>query len=335
MPAIENTSKDQFRCIGQMPHFPLTLPLRSGTLPEQNGHSVFWETFGNRDAPTIILLHGGPGGGTRPAMVQLFNPDRWHIVTIDQRGAGRSTPHAGDDVAALHANTTAHLIHDLERLRETLGLSNWHLYGSSWGTTLAVAYALKHRTRVNGMILAAVAMCSRDGLDFLYYGARRFLPDAFEHFYAPVVGASDGLEIAARYGDLLTCGDAVTELQSARAWCAWEAAVVSQDPRAQINPSYSDDRFCLGFARVVTHYFRHGAWLDRPLVEQAEDLADMEIALIHSRLDLSAPLITPWKLHKLWPRSDLTILPGGLHGTIYGPLSEAIVKAGEQMGGSE
>lgn len=317
-----------------MPLYDSSPPNQSGTLPKEEGHDVFWETFGNPEAPAIVLLHGGPGSGTRPRMVQLFDPKRWHIVTLDQRGAGRSTPHAGDSLDALQANTTAHLIHDLERLRGELGIANWHIYGSSWGTTLAVAYALQYPDCVNGLILAAVAMTSRDGLDFLYNGARRFLPDAHEAFHALVPNACDGIEIAAAYGDLLTSGDAKSQMRAARAWCAWEAAVVSVDPRAETNPSYDDDRFCLGFARVVTHYFRNLGWLETPLVAQAVGLADLQTVLIHSRLDLSAPLLTPWQLHKAIPRSELIIVPGGLHGTVYGPLSEAIVAAGRRMSGS-
>ncbi len=304
-----------------------SLPLLSGVLPEEDGHSVFWQTFGNENAPAIVLLHGGPGGGTRPQMVQLFDPERWHIVTIDQRGAGRSKPHAGDSVDGLTANTTKHLIHDLERLRASLGLANWYIYGSSWGTTLAVAYALEHLDRVNGLILAAVAMTSSEDLDFLYFGARRFLPEAHEQFHALVPEAHDGIEIAAGYNDLLMGEDASLRSAAALAWCTWEAAVVSLDPRVEPNLSYDDERFRLGFARVVTHYFRNLAWLDTPLLEQVSKLADLKTYLIHSRLDLSAPLWTPWRLHRALPRSELVIVPRGLHGTLYGPLADAIIAA--------
>lgn len=314
-----------------MPLFDPSPPLRSGTLPEEDGHVVFWETFGNEDAPAIVLLHGGPGGGMRPRMVQLFDPDRWHVVTIDQRGAGRSVPHAGDSLDALRANTTNDLIRDLERLRAYVGLENWYVYGSSWGTTLAVAYALKHPDRVNGMILAAVAMTTREDIDFLYYGACRFLPDAHEPFHAMVPDARCGVEIAAGYNDLLTSDDAGLCAAAAQAWCTWEAAVVSLDPRVEPNRSYEDERFRLGFARVVTHYFRNLAWLDPPLTGQTSRLAGLKAHLIHSRLDLSAPLWTPWRLHKAMPRSNLVIVPGGLHGTVYGPLADAIVEAGKQM----
>lgn len=144
-----------------MPLFPPTLPLRSGTLPEEDGHHVFWETFGTPSRPAMLLLHGGPGGGVQARMPRLFDPERWHVVATDQRGAGRSWPHAGEDVAALRANTTAHLVHDLERLRREIGVERWHLYGSSWGATLAQAYAQSHPGRVAGLILASVTSTSR------------------------------------------------------------------------------------------------------------------------------------------------------------------------------
>lgn len=158
-----------------------------------------------------------------------------------------------------------------------------------------------------------------------------YQPIEHAHFHALVSDARDGIEIAAGYGDLLTCGDPTTELHAARTWCAWEAAVVSVDPRAEANSSYDDERFCLGFARIVTHYFRNLAWLKVPLVEQAEQLSEIETVMIHSRLDLSAPLLTPWQLHQAMRRSELIVLPGGLHGTVYGPLSDAIVAAGNRM----
>lgn len=267
----------------------------------------------------------------RPGMVQLFDPDRWNIVTIDQRGAGRSTPHAGESAKALHANTTEHLIHDLERLRETLGIETWYIYGSSWGTALGFVYALRHRQRVEGMILAAVATCARNDIDFLYHGARRFLPDAHAVFHSIVPDARDGIEIAAGYGDLLTGSDSGMQIHAARSWCAWEAAVVSHDPRTQANSAYEDDRFALGFARIVTHYFRNLAWLDLPLTAQVHRLTDLDITMIHSRLDLSTPLLTPWRLHKAMPSSKLVIIPGGLHATVYGPLSEAIIETGKRI----
>lgn len=311
--------------------FPETPPLRAGILPEEDGHLVYWETFGAASRPSILLLHGGPGGGVTPRMPRLFDPARWHIVAMDQRGSGRSRPHAGDDVAALKANTTAHLVQDIERLRSELGIEHWHVYGSSWGTTLALAYALSHPERVSGMILAAIATTTREEIDFLYGGAGMFLPEAFEAFQAGAPEGQGGVGLAAAYGDRLTSNDPKAESDAAKAWCRWEEAVVTLDPRAEAMPRYADPRFRLGFARLVTHYFRNLAWLGTPILERTDKIAQLPAVLINSRLDLSVPFATAWNLHRAMPRSDLVAIPGSLHGTLYGPLSEAVMKAGEKF----
>lgn len=311
--------------------FPETPPLQSGRLPEDDGHLVHWETFGTASRPAILLLHGGPGGGVGARMPRLFDPDRWHIVAMDQRGCGRSRPHAGDDVAALSANTTVHLVRDIERLRSHLAIEQWHVYGSSWGTTLALAYALTHSAHVSGMILAAIATTTREEIDFLYGGAGLFLPEAFEQFQAGAPDGRGGVGMAAAYGNLLTSDDPVVQSAAAEAWCRWEEAVIAVDPRAEPSKRYADPRFRLGFARLVTHYFRNLAWLDTPILDQMERIAHLQAVLINSRLDLSVPFATAWNLHRAMPHSELVAIPGSLHGTLYGPLSEAVIKAGEEF----
>ena len=311
--------------------FPATKPLRSGTLPKEDGHLVHWETFGTAARPAILLLHGGPGGGVKPRMPQLFDPEQWHIIAMDQRGAGKSLPYAGDDVAALHANTTTDLIHDIERIRCELNIEHWHLYGSSWGTTLALAYAVKHPTRVKGMILAAIATTTKEEIDFLYGGAGMFLPEAFEAFQAGAPEGRGGVDMAAAYGDRLTSGDPTIEAAAAEAWCAWEEAVIMLDPRAEVPAQYTEPRYRLGFARLVTNYFRNLAWLDVPILDQEEILAKFSAVLINSRLDLSVPFSTAWQLHRVMPLSELVAIPGSLHGTLYGPLSDAVIQAGKKF----
>jgi len=315
--------------------FPETSPLQSGTLPKEDGHRVHWETFGNPSCPAMLLLHGGPGGGISSRMPCLFDPDRWHIIAMDQRGSGRSRPHAGDDVAALRANTTAHLVRDIERLRTHLKIDQWHVYGSSWGTTLALAYTLAHPGPVSGLILAAIATTTRQEIDFLYGGAGMFLPEAFEMFQAGAPEGTPGVGMAAAYGDRLISDDPKVQAAAAEAWCRWEAAVVAVDPRAEPNIHYEDPRFRLGFARVVTHYFRNLAWLDTPILDQMDRIAHLPAVLINSRLDLSVPFVTAWNLHCALPRSRLVAIPGSLHGTLYGPLSEAVMEAGQRFAAGE
>lgn len=311
--------------------FPATDALRSGTLPEEDGHRVFWQTFGDAGRPAVLLLHGGPGGGVSERMPRLFDPARWHVVAMDQRGAGRSTPHAGDDPAALRANTTDRLVHDAERLREALGVGRWLVYGASWGATLAQAYAHAHPGRVEGLILAAVTSTSRFEVENLYWGAGAYLPEAHEPFRALAPEAEGGLPLCAAYAERLTCGDGAAEAEAARAWCGWEEAVLQVDPRAEPRGRFEVPRFALGFARVVTHYFRHLAWLDPPLLDRAGALAHLPAVLINSRADLSCPLVTAWRLRRAWPRSELVVVPGALHGTLSGPLAEAVVAAGGRM----
>lgn len=311
--------------------FNETPPLQSGFLPEEEGHAVLWETFGDPSRPAIVLLHGGPGSGTARQMPCLFNPARWHIITVDQRGAGRSRPHAGEDLRALHANTTAHLVSDLERLRMLLGVSRWTVYGASWGTTLAQAYAHAHCDRVASLILAAVTTTGRAELDQLYGGAGMFLPEAFEAFQAGAPDGKPGVDMARAYAARLTSTDPDVAADVARAWCRWEEAVLQVDPRAEPTGRFEDPVFRLGFARVVTHYFQHLSWLDPPLLSRAAALAGLPVTLINSRLDLSCPISTAWSLHRALPGSTLQIIPGSLHGTLYGPLSEAVVEAGERQ----
>jgi proline iminopeptidase len=261
-------------------------------------------------------------------MPRLSDPAHWHIVTMDQRGAGRSRPHAGDDAAALNANTTAHLVTDIERLRRQLGIAGWTVYGATWGTTLAQAYAHQHCEHVKGMILASVTTASRSERDFLYGGAGDFLPEAVDAFAAGAPDGRPGLGMTEAYAPRLTCGITEVEQAAALAWCRWENGVLQLDPRAEPTGAFEDPRFRLGFARLVTHYFRDLAWLESPLLDRAGALAGLPATLINSRLDLSCPPSTAWRLHQAWPRSELILLPGSLNGTLYWPRAEAIVAAG-------
>lgn len=314
-----------------MPLFPETSALQSGFLPPEDGHSVFWETFGDASKPAILLLHGGPGGGVSPRMPRLFDPTRWHIIALDQRGAGRSKPHAGDSLAALSANRTSDLIRDIDRLRTHLAIKGWYLYGSSWGATLAQAYVHAHKSPVQGMILASVTSTSQFEIDFLYGGAGHFLPEAFERFQAGAPEGTSGVGMCAAYGDRLISDDPGVVDAAAKNWCAWEEAVLKVDPRAEPPKNFENPQFRLGFARVVTHYFRNLAWLGTPLLERARMLQGFPVTLINSRMDLSTPLSTAWHMHRCLPHSKLIIIPGSLHGTLYGPLSEAIIRAGTDV----
>ena len=294
-------------------------------LPEEDGHRVAYWTYGNPDAPALLLLHGGPGGGCSPGLRALFDPTEWRLVAMDQRGAGQSTPHAGRDLAALEANRTPDLIHDIERLRARLGIAQWALFGGSWGVTLAQAYTHAHPGRVSGMVLNGVTQTRAVETDWLYGRLGMLLPEAFAAFRAMAPEAAPGQGLVEAYRDLLRGPRAQA---AADAWCTWEAAAIATDAAHKPGDRWSDPVFRLGFARVVTHYFAALGWLDPPLDARASDLGDLPGELVHAALDLSAPLATAHGLSQAWPGARLTVLSSGLHSAVEvaGPVREAAAR---------
>ena len=299
-------------------------------LPEKDGHRVAYWDYGNPDAPALLLLHGGPGGGCGPGLRALFDPADWRIVAMDQRGAGLSTPHAGRDLAALAHNRTGHLIADIERLRGVLGIDRWALFGGSWGVTLAQAYTHAHRDRVLGMVLNGITQTRQIETDWLYGHLGLLLPDAFAAFRAGAPGAMPGQGLVEVYRDLLRGPEAQA---AADAWCAWEAAAIATDAKHKPGDRWADPVFRLGFARVVTHYFAELAWLDPPLDARAASLGGIPGELVHAALDLSAPLATAHGLAEAWPGARLTVLQSGLHSAVEvaGPVRAAATRLRQRM----
>jgi proline iminopeptidase len=304
--------------------------LTTGFLEFQHGHRVYWEDCGNPKGVPILLLHGGPGSGVSASLKSLFNPSLYRIISMDQRGCGRSLPNAADSGAALTANTTWHLVGDIEALRERLGLRSWLIYGGSWGATLGLAYAQAHPARVKAMILAGVTMTRSVELDWLYGDAGRLLPSAFAAFQSGAPEAATAADRIEAYARQLAAEDPGISSQAAENWCAWEVALACADPRSMPSARWQDPRFRLCFARLVTHYFQHRAWLSpNQLLDQIGILADIPASLIHSRLDLAAPLETAWLLHQRWPKSRLVVLDGGIHsGSGYG-MADAVANEAE------
>jgi proline iminopeptidase len=279
-----------------------------------DGHELYWETCGNPDGKPAVVLHGGPGSGCTPALRGLFNPDVYRVVLFDQRGSGRSTPHAGEPAVDLDANTTDHLIGDLGRLQEYLGIEKWLVYGQSWGTTLALAYAERHPECVSEMVLAAVCLTQRSDIRWLYHGVGRFFPAQWARLRDGVPAAERSGDLVEAYARLLGDADAKVREEAAQSWCDWEDAIVAHESGGGPNPRYADARFRLGFARTVTHYFRHGAWLrEGQLLEEADRLIGIPGVLIHGQLDFGAPLRSAWDLARAWPGSELVVLPSAGH----------------------
>ncbi len=305
-------------------------PLEHGRLGVGDGHVLYWETCGNPLGKPAVVLHGGPGSGCGPWHRSMFDPDAYRLVLFDQRGAGRSTPHASDPTADLSVNTTEHLLRDLEQLRDHLGIQRWLVYGISWGSTLGLAYAERHPDRVSEMILGPVTMTRRSDVRWFAYDVGKFFPAEWERFRDGVPADDRDGDLVAAYARLLASPDPVVHDQAARDWCAWEEAVVSRESGGVPNPRYADPHFRLGFARLVTHYFSHGAFLaDGQLLRDASRLAGIPGVLIHGRLDLGGPLVTAWELARAWPSSELVVLEASGHTS--GDIGDHVVAATDRF----
>ena len=287
--------------------YPPIEPYDSGRLDVGDGNRVYWEVSGSPEGKPALVVHGGPGSGSNPRSRSYFDPQRYRIVLFDQRGCGRSTPHASDPAVDLSANTTEHLLADMERLREHLGIEQWLLYGGSWGSTLILAYAERHPKRVTEIVIAGVTTTRRSEIDWLYGGVGRFLPEALERFR---VGVPEGADVLAAYARRLEDADADVRERAAAGWVAWEDAVISHE-RGGHAGAYSaragDER--LAFVRICAHYFSHAAWLEEGrLLRDAGRLTGIPGVLIHGRLDLGSPLETAWELARAWPDARLVVV---------------------------
>ena len=312
--------------------YPEIEPYQHGMLDAGDGHHLYWELCGNPEGKPAVVLHGGPGSGCSPGMRRYFNPDAYRIVLFDQRNCGRSIPHASDINTNLATNTTAHLIADIERLRQHLGIDRWLLYGGSWGSTLALAYAEQYPQRVTEIILVGVTMTRRSEIDWLYHGVAPLFPEQHARFRAGVPTAERNGDLVAAYYHLLQNPDPAIHTKAAHDWCTWEASLVSVDPDYQPSPHWLGPAFQLTFARIVTHYFHHNAWLeDGILLRNAGSLAAIPGILIHGRLDLDAPLVTAWELAQAWPDSELIIVRGAGHSSSDPGMSEALIAATDRF----
>lgn len=276
---------------------------------------VYWEAWGNPDGKPALVVHGGPGSGSAPGPRRMFDPERYRIVLFDQRGCGRSVPHASDPRTDMSYNTTAHLISDMELLREHLGIDQWLLFGSSWGSTLTLAYAQRHPERVSEIVIVDVTTTRRAEIDWLYRGVARFFPEAWERFRAGVPSSDRDGDLVRAYARLMESPDLQVRQRAARDWCEWEDAVLSTEPsgpRAPYSRRTGADR--LAFVRICTQYLAHGAWLeDDELLREAPKLKGIPAVLLHGRLDMSAPLETAWLLARAWPGAELVVFEDAGH----------------------
>ncbi len=311
--------------------YPEIEPHDHGMLAVGDGHRLYWETCGNPTAKPALVLHGGPGSGCTPGARRFFNPDLYRIVLFDQRGSGRSTPHASEPGIDLSTNTTDHLIADIESLRRHLGIERWLVRGTSWGSTLALAYAQRHPERVTEMVLNSIATTTPWEIDWITRGVGAIFPAAWERFRNGVPKDEREGSLPAAYHRLLMNPDPAINAKAARDWCDWETAIESVDPDHAPDPRYDSPTFRLGFARLVTHYWRHAAWLeDGILLRNLDRLRNIPAVLIHGRLDFGTPLVTPWRLSQRWTGSELIVIDEAGHAGHPG-MSESIVAATERF----
>ncbi|MGW6446368.1 prolyl aminopeptidase [Lentzea sp. NPDC055074] len=289
-------------------------PYEHGMLDVGDGNEVYWETVGNPGGKPAVFLHGGPGAPSKGARRSL-DAEKFRIVIFHQRGCGQSTPHASDPAADMGVNTTGHLIADMEKLREHLGVEKWLLYGGSWGTTLALAYARRHPERVSEMILIAVTASSRRELDWLYGGVSRFFPEAWARFSAHAGGGSpeEASAVVKAYAALMESPDQAVREQAALEWCRWEDTVLSLENFGQPDvfagrPSAD----VVALVRIVAHFYANGGFVD-DLLGGVGKLAGIPAALIHGRRDMSCPADTAYALAQAWPDAELTLVDDSGH----------------------
>lgn len=296
-------------------------PNAAGMLGTGSGQQVYWEEWGRLDKTAALYLHGGPGGGLRASEYRhRFDLARTRVVGLDQRGCGRSTPHASESSTSLASHTTAHLVSDIERLREHRGIEAWIVNGVSWGTTLALAYAQAHPDRVLGLVLVAVTTTSRREVDWITEGMGSVFPEAWNRFAAHAEEAGVGYRrgegrLVEAYARLLDSTDLGVRDAASREWALWEDTHVSIGTGGyRHDPRWDDPRFRLAFSRLTAHYWAHDGFAQPPLARRMDRLSGLPGILVHGRRDISSPAVTAWELHRSWPGSRLVIDEGDGHG---------------------
>lgn len=315
--------------------YPEIGPSEHGMLPVSDGNLVYWETCGNPRGKPAVVLHGGPGSGCTPWHRRLFDPGAYRVALFDQRGCGRSRPHAGAPETDLTSNNTANLIADMELLRRHLGIDRWLVLGGSWGSTLALAYAETHPDRVTEMILFGVTTGRRSEFDWTFRGGlAAFFPEQWDRLHKELPAAEQDSDIVEACYRLLHDSDPAIRQRAAEAWCTWESATPSWPPATGLAQRFSDPAYALAFARIVTHYVRHNAWLeDRSLLRDAGSLAGIPGILVNGRFDFQAPIANAWELKRVWPRAELVIVDDAGHAA--GPnVTRALIRATDRFAGS-
>ncbi len=313
---------------GRRALYPEIEPYETGRLDVGDGHSLYWERCGTPGAKPVVFLHGGPGAGCSPDHRRQFDPARYDIMLFDQRGCGRSTPHA-----SLEENTTWHLVDDIERLREHLGIERWQVFGGSWGSTLALAYAETHKERVTELVLRGIFTLRRSELEWFYQAGCSFIfPDAFEAYLAPIPEEERGDMIPAYYRRL-TDPDPDIQLEAARAWSAWEGSTLSLIPDSERVRRFSEEHYALAFARIECHYFINEGFFnaDDQLIRDAGRLSGIQGVIVHGRYDVVTPVKIAFDLARAWPDADLRVVPDAGHAMTEPGIVHELVAATQRF----
>lgn len=307
--------------------YPPIEPYETGRLPVGDGHTLYFERVGKRGGKPAVFLHGGPGGGISPDHRRLFDPSAYDLLLFDQRGCGRSEPHA-----SIEANTTWHLVADIERLREHVGASKWMVFGGSWGSTLALAYAQRHPERVSELILRGVYTLTKAEIDWYYqFGVSEIFPDKWALFQAPIPLEERG-DMLAAYHRRLTGNDPVAQLEAAKAWAIWEGETITLMPDPHFSATFKDGRFALAFARLETHYFMHAGWLEEgQLLANAGRLSGIPGTIIHGRYDMPCPARYAFALHEAWPDADFHLIEGAGHAWTEPGILDQLIRATDRF----
>ncbi|MBI3552614.1 MAG: prolyl aminopeptidase [Elusimicrobia bacterium] len=308
--------------------FPPIAPYREGMLKVAALHTIHWEEAGNPKGKPLIFLHGGPGGGTEPIYRRYFDPKKWRIVLYDQRGCGKSTPHA-----ELRENTTWDLVADTEKLRRHLGIEKWVVFGGSWGSTLSLAYSQAHPSRVKAIILRGIFLLRRKELLWFYQEGTSYLfPDAWEHYLEPIPVRERG-DLMKAYYKRLTSRDKSVRLRAARAWAIWEGATskLRQDP--DLVKRFGKGKFAEAFARIECHYFVHRGWLktDDQLLRDVKKIRKIPGVIVQGRYDVVCPMVSAWDLHRAWPQAKFTVIPDAGHSMTEPGTRAALISAADRF----
>ncbi len=314
--------------------YPSIEPYATEMLDVGDGQRLYVEQCGNPEGKPAVFLHGGPGGGCVPDHRRLFDPEKYRIVLFDQRNAGRSTPQAGRDLADLSANTTWTLVDDIERIREHLGIDRWQVFGGSWGSTLALAYAETHPGRVTELVLRGIFTLRASEIDWFYQngpaGAGAAYPDYWEDYAAPIA-PGDRSRMVEAYWALLNGPDDDARRRAAHAWCQWESRTTHllPDPADEADPSPESLTDDVSFARIENHFFMHHGWMreGQLIAEARERLAGIPAVIVQGRFDMCCPAATAWDLHRAWPEAELQIIADAGHSVSEPGITDALIRA--------